>query len=106
MGLAKSKPAPFDVVLIDDTSRLSRNLEDALRLSSTYHGIVLVSVSQGINTEQESMRSMFVLAGLFDEQYVQGIAQKVHRGQEGKVIRGFVAGGRCFGYQRANRRSV
>ena len=29
---AKKKPRPFDVILVDDTSRLSRKLSDALRI--------------------------------------------------------------------------
>lgn len=33
-----------------------------------------------------------------DEQYLVGLAEKVHRGQEGRVLKGLHPGGRCYGY--------
>ena len=35
---------------------------------------------------------------MIDEQYIVGVADKVHRGQEGRVLQGLVSGGRCYGY--------
>jgi hypothetical protein len=40
-----------------------------------------------------------MLHGMMDEQFLQGLADKVHRGQEGRVLKGLVAGGPCYGYK-------
>ena len=50
---AKKKPRPFDRILVDDTSRLSRNLEDALRVTSTlkFSNVFVTAVSQGIDSQ-------------------------------------------------------
>ena len=50
LDAACSSQRPFDVVLVDDTSRLSRRLADSLRISEqlSYAGVRLVFVSQGI----------------------------------------------------------
>jgi len=34
-----------------------------------------------------------------DEQFLVGLAEKVHRGQEGRVLKGLQPGGKCFGYR-------
>jgi hypothetical protein len=38
------------------------------------------------------------LHGMIDEQFLVGLADKVHRGQEGRVLKGFNPGGKCYGY--------
>ena len=98
---AKSDPRPFDVLLVDDTSRLARNTEDSLRTVAIFqfYGVAVVSISQGIDSRQKSARQLLTLHAMIDEQYIVGVADKVHRGQEGRVLKGLVAGGRCFGYK-------
>jgi DNA invertase Pin-like site-specific DNA recombinase len=53
---ATSAAHPFDVVLVDDTSRLSRKLIDSLRISERlrFAGVRLVFVSQGIDTDSKT----------------------------------------------------
>ena len=91
---------PFDRILIDDTSRLSRNIEDALRVISTlkFYGVFVTAVSQRIDSKDKSSRQLLTLQGIIDEQYLEGLADKVHRGQEGQVRKGLHPGGRCYGY--------
>lgn len=98
---AKKTPKPFDRLLVDDSSRLARNLEDALRTEAIlrFNEVYVVYVSQGFDSEQKSARQLLTLHGLMDEQYLVGLADKVHRGQEGRVLKGLLAGGRCFGYR-------
>jgi site-specific DNA recombinase len=98
---AKRRPLPFDRVLVDDTSRLARNIEDALRVTEIlrFQGVYVTSVSQGIDSQQKSARQLLTLHGMMDEQFLVGLADKVHRGQEGRILKGLVAGGRCFGYR-------
>jgi hypothetical protein len=35
--------------------------------------------------------------GMMDEQFLVGLANKVHLGQEGRVLKGLNRGGKCFG---------
>jgi hypothetical protein len=37
--------------------------------------------------------------GIFDEQFLVGLSNKVHRGQEGRVRNGMLPGGKCYGYK-------
>jgi len=97
---AKRKPRPFERILIEDTSRLARNLEDALRTIETlrFNGVFIHAVSQGIDSEHKTARQLLTLHGMMDEQYLVGLADKVHRGQQGLVLQGLQPGGRCYGY--------
>jgi DNA invertase Pin-like site-specific DNA recombinase len=100
INAAKSKDRPFDCILIDDTSRLARDLSDALRIVKTleYHGVACVFVSQGIDTSLGNARPLLAMCGIVDEEYLTGLASKVHRGQEGRALSGFTTGGRVYGY--------
>ena len=101
VSTAKSKPAPFDCVLVEDTSRLGRELADTLQTTKilNFHGVSVVSVTQGIDTSEDNSRSLLTLHGLMDEQYLSGLREKVHRGQEGRVLQGLHPGGCCYGYR-------
>ncbi len=98
---AKQNPRPFARLLVDDTSRLARDVADALNMVKTldYHGVHVLFVSQQIDSGQKSARSLLTLHGMMDEQYLVGLADKVHRGQQGRVLDGMLPGGRCFGYR-------
>lgn len=79
---AKKTPRPFDVVLIDDTSRLGRCLSDVLRVSDIlkHHGVFLYFVSQKLDSRDPNFRQLLIMHGMMDEQYLVGLADKVHRG--------------------------
>jgi site-specific DNA recombinase len=98
---AKRSPRPFDCLLIDDTSRLGRNLTDVLKVSDilNHYGVFLYFVSQQFDSRDRSFRQLLIMNGMVDEQFLVGLAEKVHRGQEGRILKGQVAGGRCFGYR-------
>lgn len=100
---AKKKPRPFDRLLVDDTSRLARNVVDGLKIIEglQYVGVFFTAVSQGIDSEQKTARQLLTLHGMMDEQFLSGLADKVHRGQEGRVLQGLHPGGKCFGYTNA-----
>ncbi len=99
---AASEPVrPFDVVLVDDTSRLSRKIVDSLRIFEQFKfaGIRVVYVSQGIDTDSEQAELLLATHGIVDSLYIRELAKKVHRGVEGLALRGLHTGGRCFGYR-------
>ena len=99
--LATAKPRPFDLILVDDTSRFGRYLPDVLRESDrlAHHGVGLYFVSDRLDSRDEAFRFAYIIKGIGDEQYVRGLSQKVHRGQEGAIRRGYTAGGICYGYK-------
>jgi site-specific DNA recombinase len=101
LSAALSKPAPFDIVLADDTSRLSRRMSDSLRISERlkFAGVRLVFVSQGIDTESEQAEVLLATHGIVDSLYIRELAKKVYRGVEGRALQKLHTGGRCFGYR-------
>jgi DNA invertase Pin-like site-specific DNA recombinase len=101
MRLAKQRPRPFDCILIDDTSRLGRNLPDVLRECDTFmlHGVFIYFVSDRLDSRDESFRIVHLVKGYGDERYSKDLAKKIHRGQEGRIRKGYTAGGSYFGYK-------
>jgi DNA invertase Pin-like site-specific DNA recombinase len=98
---ALSKPKPFDTILIDDTSRLSRRMVGSLSITEQLNseGIRVIFVSQGIDTESEQAEVLIATHGLVDSLYIRELAKKVYRGEEGVALKGMHTGGRCFGYR-------
>jgi site-specific DNA recombinase len=103
LAAAESKPRPFDAILVDDSSRLSRKLSDALLFSERlkFAGVRLVFVSQGFDSDSDSEQSDILMAvhGITDSQYIKELSKKTFRGLEGKVLEQLHHGGRCFGYR-------
>jgi site-specific DNA recombinase len=97
---AEHKEKQFDVILVDDQSRLSRRTENILSICRRleFADVQLISVSQGFNSHQDQAETLFTIHGLIDSSYVRELAKKTHRGLEGCVLRDLSAGGRCFGY--------
>ena len=101
MTAAKLKPCPFDCLLVDDTSRLARNLPDVLNMNDRllYSGVFIYAVAQRLDCREKTSRSLLTLHGMMDEQFLISLGEKVHRGQEGRALNGMQPGGRCFGYR-------
>ena len=101
MQTALSPRRPFDVILVDDTSRISRSLSDAVQLFQklSFAGVRVIAVGQGIDTQSEQADVLVTVHGLVDSLYVKELAKKTHRGLEGALLRGLHAGGRCYGYR-------
>ena len=101
LAAASSPLHPFDCILIDDSSRLTRQLADALNLVErlTFSDIRIIAVSQGVDTENPQGTLLWGVHGLIDSVYSRELAQKTHRGLEGLAIKGLATGGRCFGYR-------
>ncbi len=99
--LAKTDPRPFDIILIDDTSRLGRYLPDVLKVTDVLdnYGVTVYFAAQGLDSRQPGFRQIFTLHGMMDEQYVFGLRDKVHRGQRGRILNGYIHGGKCYGYK-------
>lgn len=101
MSAAKTKPKPFDCLLVDDTSRLARYLPDVLSMNDRllYHGVFIYAVAQRLDCREKTSRPLLTLHGMMDEQFLVSLGEKVHRGQEGRALKGMQPGGKCFGYR-------
>lgn len=97
---AYSPARPFDIILVDDTSRFSRSQSEAMSTIENlrFQGLRVIFVSQGIDTYSEQSDVQMTVRGLVDSLYVKELAKKTHRGLEGLVLRGLHSGGRCYGY--------
>jgi len=84
---ALSPAKPFDVILVDDTSRLSRSTESVLSIyrKLNFTGIQLISVSQGIDSREDQAETLLTIHDLIDGSYVRELAKKTHRGCESAV---------------------
>src|SRR6266700_2203928 len=100
MAAAISQSRLFDVILVDDSSRLSRDTKDALTIFErlNFAGIRLIAISQGIDSQHEQAQVLVTVHGMVDSLYVQELAKKNHRGMDGSMLRGRHTGGRVFGY--------
>ena len=100
LNAAFSPARPFDIILVDDTSRLSRSLTEAVSVVQRlqFAGLRVIFVSQGIDSDSEQSDVQLTVHGLVDSLYVKELAKKTHRGLEGRVLRGLHTGGRCYGY--------
>jgi site-specific DNA recombinase len=98
---AESQPCPFDVILVEDASRLSRKQAHVLNLCDRlqFAGVRICFVSQGIDSSEEKFKLLMLARGMMDQLFLDDTSKRVRRGMEGLVRRGFHTGGRCFGYR-------
>jgi DNA invertase Pin-like site-specific DNA recombinase len=95
-------PAPaFDVILVEDLSRLTRDMAELLLLTARLRlrGVELVGVSDGIATGRQGAKVQLAVKGLMNELYLDDLRDKTHRGLTGQLARGWHTGGRIFGYR-------
>jgi site-specific DNA recombinase len=98
---AQQRPRVFDYVLFDDTSRLSRDVEDVLQFEKLmrHFGIKVCFVSQKLDSDDPSFSMLLAVHAIVDQQYVTRLRHKVHSAQKGRVLAGFNAGSCAYGYR-------
>ena len=99
--LAAADVGAFDVLLVDDLSRLSRDsIESAQAIRSLrFAGVRVIGVSDGVDTARDGYKVETGLRGLMSELYLDDLAKKTHRGLKGQALAGFSAGGLPYGYR-------
>lgn len=100
IAVAKSKPKPFDVILIWKFSRFARNREDSIVYKSMLRkqfGIDVVSISEQLGEDKTSILIEALLEAM-DEYYSINLAEEVKRGMTEKISRGGVVSSPPFGY--------
>lgn len=99
--LSDANERRFDILLVDDLSRLSRDSADSAKAVKrlTFAGIRLIGVSDGVDTARKSHKADVGLRGLMSELYLDDLADKTHRGLSGRALAGASAGGLPYGYR-------
>ena len=97
-----TKRPPFKVVLVDDLSRLSRDLGDTWRIIFTDLAAVDVQVtdaSTGMSSDANGARTMFAAMAMVNDTFLQLVRHETHRGLQGRAIAGFSTGGSLYGFR-------
>ncbi|MGH9522805.1 MAG: recombinase family protein [Terriglobales bacterium] len=103
--LEAAKARAFDVLLVMDTSRLSRSSADLSKIADrlVFMGLRIVAVhEQGADTARDGWELYFGLSGLMGQQFRKMTAKKTHTALESRARKGAPTGGRCFGYTSKN----
>ena len=90
----------FNVVLIDDMSRLSRSTLDTLRYAAFFESVdvVIKTVGDNIDTSNEISRILLPFLGMKNEGYLKDLGQKTFRGLRGRIDEGYFVAECAFGY--------
>ena len=93
----------FDILLVDDSSRISRDVYyfNQLLCRFMYLQIRLISISDGLDTQEENAKVGYQFRSIFNELYLTDLKKKTHRGQMGQILRGFMMAGTSYGYESA-----
>jgi DNA invertase Pin-like site-specific DNA recombinase len=96
--------APFRAILVDDLSRLSRDLGNTWQI--VFHDLAsaqvkVVDVTTGMASDNAGARLTFGAMALVNDTFLQLVRAETHRGLEGRALGGFWTGGRCYGYATA-----
>ncbi|WP_138933221.1 recombinase family protein [Roseovarius arcticus] len=85
----------IDVVVAESLDRLSRDLEhiSGFYKRMQYLGVEIVTKAEGTITNYH-----IGIGGMMNELFLKNLAQKTHRGLEGRVRNGKSAGGKSYGY--------
>ena len=104
--ISKSKPKPFDVILVWKFSRFARNRQDSIVYKSILRKeckIDVVSITEQLPSEPTSILIEALLEAM-DEYYSVNLAEEVKRGMNEKFSRGGVVNVAPFGYKVAQNR--
>ena len=84
------------MLLVDDTSRVARDIPDAIRVMQTlkFNGIRVIYISQGIDSDSNQADALVTVHGLIDSLYLKELAKKIKRGLAGQLDRGYATGAR------------
>ena len=100
--LADAEAKLFDVLLVDDFSRLSRDKRESeqTRRRMVFHGIRLIGVSDGIDTSRKGHKVQAMAKDMVNEIFIDDLREKIKRGMVRQAEKfGFWNGGRVYGYK-------
>jgi DNA invertase Pin-like site-specific DNA recombinase len=100
--LAEAKQKAFDAVIVDDLSRLSRDLGGTWNIvfgDLASVGVRVIDATTGMASDAAGARLTFGALALVNDTFLQLVKTETHRGLEGRALAGFSAGGSCYGYR-------
>ncbi len=100
----KGKRCRFRAVVVDDLSRLSRDLGNTFTLvfgDLRMAGIAVIDASTGMSSDRDGARLQFGASALVADMFLESVRKQTHRGLEGRALAGFWTGGRLYGYSTA-----
>jgi site-specific DNA recombinase len=99
--LKDAKAKQFDILLINDFSRLSRDMDETekTRKRLIYWGVRVIGVVDGIDTSQKGHRLHSRFKGMMNEEFIDKLREDIKRGMIGQAERTYWQGGRVYGYR-------
>ena len=64
-----------------------------------FHGVRVISISDGIDSSQKGAKLQIGMKAMMNNSFLDQLKENVHRGLEGKALKGHNAGGRSYGYK-------
>ncbi len=99
--LESAEQQQFEVIVVDEVSRLWRDQEvqwrDAKRLE--FWDVHIIGVNDGINTLSGGYGLLLSIRGAMNEEARREIGKRTHRGLTGQAEKGNNAGGKSYGYR-------
>ena len=86
--LAAAKAKAFDIVLVDDFSRLSRGSRESeqARRRFVHWGVRLIGVNDGIDTATKGHELMSGIKSAVNQHFVSELKDKISRGMIGQAV--------------------
>ncbi len=100
IAAARTRPRPFDLILLWKFSRFARNRQDSIFYKSMLRrecGIDVISITEPLSPDPTSILVEALLEAM-DEYYSVNLAQEVRRGMNEKFRRGGIVSIPPFGY--------
>lgn len=98
----RSKGRAFNAVLVDDLSRLARDL---FKMGQVVFeelagcGVRVIDCMTGTASDSQVGRQVFTAMGTSADLFLQMVKSETHRGLESRALGGFWTGGRVYGYR-------
>ena len=99
IGVAKSKPAPFDAILVHKFDRFARSREDSVVYKSLLRkdGVKVISITEHLEDDKFSIILESMLEAMA-EYYSINLSEEVKKGMTEKALRGEVQSVPPYGY--------
>ena len=97
----QTRGTAFQVVIVDDLSRLSRdlwNMGNIVFNDLPACGVVVMDVMTSTASDSPVARQLFAAMGMGNNHFLQMVKTETHRWLEGRALAGFWTGGRVYGY--------
>ena len=99
--LQDAKAKQFEMLLVDDFSRLSRDSieTETARRRLVHWGVRLIGVSDGIDTTHEGHELLSGFKGIMNQNFNTELRKRIKRGMIGQAEKQYWQGGRVYGYK-------